>query len=179
MTWANDSQRYGVISRLVHWISVLLVGVAWLLGSFGDDLPKGEARELGEIIHVSAGELIGALLIIRIFWLIISHPPRDASLPIGVIGKYAGKIAHITLYGLLFGVVVTGITFQFARGEALSIVGLYEVMSPWVKDRSFAHAVKEVHEFLANSLIVLATIHAGAALIHHYIFKDDTLRRML
>ena len=45
------------------------MGVAWLLGSFGDDLPKGEARELGEIIHVSAGELIGALLIIRIFWL--------------------------------------------------------------------------------------------------------------
>lgn len=179
MIWANNSRRYGVVSQLAHWASVLLVGIAWILGSFGDDLPKGEVRELGEAIHVSAGELIGILLIIRIVWLRISRPPKDIPLPIGVVGKYAGKIAHITLYGLLFGVVATGITFQFARGEALSVFGLYEILSPWVKDRTFAHSVKEIHEFLANSLIILSIVHASAALIHHFIFKDKTLTKML
>ena len=179
MIWTNNSQRYGVVSQLVHWLSVLFVGIAWLLGSFGDDLPKGEGREFGEIIHVSAGELIGILLIIRLIWLLVSRPPEDIPLPIGVAGKYAGKIAHNTLYGLLFGVVATGLTFQFARGEGLSVFGLYEILSPWTKDRAFAHFVKEIHEFMANALIIVATLHAAAALIHHFIFKDSTLKRML
>jgi len=39
--------------------------------------------------------------------------------------------------------------------------------------------VKEVHEILAHALVILATIHAGAALIHHWVFRDRTLVRML
>ena len=77
MLWANNSQRFGAISQLIHWISVLLVGLAWALGLFGDDLPKGDIRELGETVHISAGELIGALLLIRLIWLMISKPPKD------------------------------------------------------------------------------------------------------
>lgn len=179
MLWANNSERFGAISQLIHWASVLLVGLAWVLGLIGDDLPKGEIREFGETIHVSSGEIIGGLLIIRLIWLIISRPPKDIPLPIGTIGAYAGKFAHIALYGLLFGVVTTGIILQFAWGETLSVLGLYEITSPWVRDKVFAHTIEEIHELLAHSLIVLATIHAGAALIHHLIFKDNTMRRML
>lgn len=179
MLWANNSQRFGVVSQLIHWASVLLVGLAWLLGLIGDDLPKGDMRELGETVHVFAGELIGGLLLIRLFWLIISRPPKDIPLPMGQFGAYAGKLAHIALYGLLFGAVATGITLQFAWGESLSILGFYEIASPWMRDTSFAHTVKEIHELFAHSLIILATIHAAAALIHHFVFKDNTMRRML
>ena len=156
-----------------------MVGLAWVLGLIGDDLPKGDIRELGETAHVSAGELIGGLLLIRLIWLMISRPPKDIPLHVGGLGAYAGKLAHITLYGLLFGVVATGITLQFAWGESLSILGFYEIASPWVRDKAFAHTVEEIHELFAHSLIILATIHAGAALIHHFIFKDATLKRML
>lgn len=179
MLWGNNSQRYGAVSQLIHWASVLLVGLAWVLGLIGDDLPKGDIREFGETTHVSAGEIIGGLLIIRLIWLIVSRPPKDIPLPIGPIGTYAGKFAHMALYGLLFGVVATGITLQFAWGEPLSVLGLYEISSPWVRDKVFAHTIEEIHELFAHSLIILATIHAGAALIHHFIFKDNTMRRML
>jgi len=179
MLWGNNSQRYGAVSQLIHWASVLLVGLAWVLGLIGDDLPKGDIREFGETTHVATGEVIGLLLVIRLIWLIISRPPKDIPLPIGPLGAYAGKFAHIALYGLLFCVITTGITLQFAWGEPLSVLGLYEISSPWVIDKTFAHTIEEIHELFAHSLIILATIHAAAALIHHFIFKDDTMKRML
>jgi hypothetical protein len=42
-----------------------------------------------------------------------------------------------------------------------------------------AHSVKEVHEILANILVILAVFHMAAALVHHIVFGDNTLRRML
>ena len=72
-----------------------------------------------------------------------------------------------------------GIILQFARGDALPLFGLAETPSPRLKDRAFAHNVKKVHEILAHTLVILAAFHAAAALIHHLIFRDRTLVRML
>ena len=66
MQLRNSPRRYGAAVQIVHWFSVLLVGVAWVLGTVGEDLPRGRARDLGELIHVSAGELIAILLIFRV-----------------------------------------------------------------------------------------------------------------
>ena len=141
MTWTNTPNRYGDISQTIHWLSMFLVGSAWLLGFFGDELPKGEIREAGESLHISAGEMIGALLILRLIWLVVSPPPKTIPLPIGQIGRYAAKIVHYSLYALLFGVVATGITLVFAEGEPLKFIGFYEISSPWIEDRAFAHSV--------------------------------------
>ena len=43
----NPIHRYGLAPRFLHWLTVILVLVAWTLGTFGDDLPKGAARETG------------------------------------------------------------------------------------------------------------------------------------
>jgi len=68
---------------------------------------------------------------------------------------------------------------QFARGNALPVFGLFEIASPWASNRAFARSVKEVHEVLANALVILAILYAVAALVHHWIFRDRTLARML
>ena len=91
----------------------------------------------------------------------------------------AARIAHYTLYALLVAAPVAGIVLQFARGDALPLFGLAEIASPWLKDRAFARSVKEVHEILSHALVILAAFHAAAALIHHWIFRDRTLVRML
>ena len=83
------------------------------------------------------------------------------------------------LYALLIAVPVTGIVVQFARGNALPLFGLAEIPSPWSADRTFARSVKEIHEVLAHTLVILAGLHAGVALVHHWIFRDRTLVRML
>jgi cytochrome b561 len=72
-----------------------------------------------------------------------------------------------------------GILVQFARGHALPVFGLWEIASPWVRDREFAKSMLEVHELMANALVVLAAMHGAAALVHHFVLGDRTLRRML
>ena len=87
---------------------------------------------------------------------------------------YAVLSAHFFLYALLAGAVVAGAATQFAKGNPLSVFGSYEIASPCPKDKSFTHPLRELQEFIANCLIVLAILHAAAALIHHYILKDNT-----
>jgi cytochrome b561 len=59
------------------------------------------------------------------------------------------------------------------------LFGLGEIASPWIRDRAFAHNVTEIHEILANALVIVASFHAAAALVHHFVFRDNTLIRML
>jgi cytochrome b561 len=72
-----------------------------------------------------------------------------------------------------------GITAQFADGDALPVFGLFEIASPWAKNHQFAETVEEVHEFLANALVIVAVVHTAAALAHHWLLRDRTLTRML
>lgn len=178
MQWRNSQRGYGATAQLVHWLSVLLVAVAWILGTVGEDLPRGRARHLGEFIHVSAGELIAILLIVRIGWRFFDPPPPAEPTPLGGVGDIAARIVHFSLYALLAAVIAFGVATQFAHGDALSVLGVVDVASPWTKDKSFAHDMKEIHEALANGLMILAAVHAGSALIHHFVFRDRTLSRM-
>lgn len=179
----NSTKEYGAIAQALHWLTVFLVALAWALGTFDDVLPKGWPRDSGLFVHISAGMAILSLLVARLTWRLVDPAPLPEATEFGnLMGQWldpVARIAHYSLYGLLVAVPVVGIVLQFARGDALPLFGLTEIPSPWVKDRAFAQSVKEVHEVLAHALVILATMHAAAALIHHWIFRDRTLVRML
>jgi len=179
MQMFNTPQRYGGVVQFLHWATALLVIVAWVLGTFGDDLPKGAARSAGLFVHISAGLAVLAIVAARFLWRIVDPPPPPVATPFGAWLDRAGRFAHLTLYVLLIAVPVVGIVTQFARGQPLPLFGLGEIASPWPADRAFAHSVKELHELLANVLVAIAGVHAGAALVHHWLLHDRTLKRML
>ena len=68
---------------------------------------------------------------------------------------------------------------QLKRGNPLPFFGLWDIGSPWPTDRAMARSLLRVHEYLADALLILAGVHAAAALMHHYLFEDRTLLRML
>jgi cytochrome b561 len=179
MQLRNTEDRYGAVPQALHWVVVVLVLVAWTLGTFGDDLPRGAARDAGLFVHISAGLLIIALMIVRLAWRAADSPPPPEHSVFGVWGDRAARLVHYALYILLVAVPVVGIAVQFARGNALPILGWTDIASPWAADRAFARSVKEIHEVLANALLILAGPHAAAALVHHWILRDRTLLRML
>jgi cytochrome b561 len=179
MKLRNSSQGYGAIAQCAHWSTVILVLVAWALGTFDDALPKGAARAAGLFIHISAGLLILAALTVRLLWRAVDPPPPSEPTIFGAWADRAGRLAHYALYALLVLVPVSGIVLQFARGDSLPLFGIAEIATSWTRDRAFAHSIKEVHETLANALVLLAVLHAGAAMIHHWILRDRTLARML
>ena len=179
MQLRNSPQGYGAVPQTLHWLTVGLVVLAWLLGTFDDVLPKGAARAAGLFVHISVGLAILAVLVARLLWRLADPPPPPEPTMFGVWLDRAGQFAHYALYALLVAVPIAGIVVQFARGDALPLFGFAEIPSPWPADRAFARTAKEVHEVLANGLMILAGFHAAAALVHHFLFRDRTLARML
>jgi cytochrome b561 len=179
MQLRNSTDSYGAVAQGLHWLTVVFVVLAWTLGTFGDDFPKGPARATALFIHISAGLAILAVLLVRLLWRMTDPPPPSEPTALGIWLERAGRLAHYALYALLIAVPIAGVVLQFGRGNALPLFGLAEIPSPWMADRTFARSVKEVHELLANALVILALLHAAAALVHHWVFRDRTLVRML
>ena len=71
----NPINRYGLAPRFLHLLTVILVMLAWTLGTFGDDLPKGAARDTGLFVHICAGLVILIALIVRLAWRVVEPPP--------------------------------------------------------------------------------------------------------
>ncbi len=123
----KSANRHGVVPQFLHWITVALVILAWTLGIFGDDLPKGNVRATGLFVHISAGLLILVALITRLVWRVADPPPPPESNEfgrwLGAFADPAARLAHYVLYALLVIVPVVGIVAQFARGDALPLFG--------------------------------------------------------
>jgi cytochrome b561 len=174
----NSPDRYGAIPKAFHWLTVVLVIAGWLLGQFIDDMPKAMHHTV-LVTHIAIGTTILLLLIMRLSWRFIDPPPPREQTALGRIADIGAQSAHYALYALLVTIPILGILVQFTRGNALPIFGLLEIPSPWLRDRALAKSLLEIHEWLANALIVVASLHGAAALLHHFVLGDRTLRRML
>jgi cytochrome b561 len=128
---------------------------------------------------MTLGECVVLLLIARLAWRVGNPPPPAEPTRFGRVLEIAAKVTHFALYALLVIVPFVGVMVQLKRGNALPVLGLWNVSSPWPADRAIARNVLGAHEFLANALLILAGVHAAAALVHHYALRDRTLTRML
>jgi cytochrome b561 len=175
----NSQKGYGAIPQALHWLTVICVITGWLLGQLMDAFPKGPPRVSALWTHMMLGELVVAFLIARLIWRIVDPPPPLEPTRLGRWLTVASKLGHFSLYALLVAVPLVGIIVQLREGRALPLFGLWDVVSPWPRDHETAESILEIHEFLANALLILAGVHAAAALMHHYVFGDRTLLRML
>jgi cytochrome b561 len=174
----NSQDNYGALARAAHWASALAVVAAFALGQLGEEFGKANEATL-VFAHVQAGLAVLALLAIRLAWRFVDPAPPPVASRFDPWAARAATLGHWALYALLLAVPLAGLVVLFARGQPLNVAGLVEIASPWVRDRALARSAKEIHEILSDALIALAALHALAALAHHYVFKDATLRRML
>jgi cytochrome b561 len=179
MQLANSEIRYGLVPQIVHWLTFICVAGGWLLGWFLGDFPKDAVRSVGLLTHITLGQCVLALLVVRLAWRFANPPPAAEKTKFGKLVERAGKLSHFALYALLFAVPFVGIVMELKRGGSLPIFGFWEVTSPWPVNRNMARNILRVHEYLANTLVALAGLHAAAALTHHYVWRDRTLVRML
>ncbi|MFB9261935.1 cytochrome b [Bradyrhizobium erythrophlei] len=177
------SDAYGAIAKTFHWAMVLLVVVAWASGTFGDGLSQGAGQDNCLRAHVWIGLTVLALAAVRITWRIANPPPKVVPTEFGrwliEWTDPASRTMHYVLYVLLVVVPAFGIALLFARGHPLPLFGLAEIRSPWPADKASARNLETAHEILANLLVILALFHMLAALLHHWVFGDNTLKRML
>ena len=87
--------------------------------------------------------------------------------------------SHFTLYALLLAVPLLGMVVQLKRGNALPIFGFWQVRRPGRSTATGAAAFCRCTNTLADALLILAAVHSAAALVHHWVWRDRTLSRML
>ncbi|HZQ61451.1 MAG TPA: cytochrome b/b6 domain-containing protein [Casimicrobiaceae bacterium] len=166
--------RYDTRTIILHWITAILVVVLWSSAQVIDWFPQGPARTNMRSVHVALGVLLAIVLVQRIAWRQLA----GAQLPaIGhpTLARVAG-VVHGVLYLLLVGEVLLGFTNVWVRGD--SIFNLFTIPSFAPGDRALRRQINGYHEFVANTILVIVAVHAAAALAHHYLWKDQVLRRM-
>ena len=168
------TETYDPRTIALHWISALLVLALWVAGQCIDLFPRGDPRSTVRSLHILGGVLLAVLLATRIAWRF----GGGARLPAAAPGR-AGQLAvamHHALLGLLGLIVVVGLASVWIRGDTL--FDWFTVPSLAPGNKALRHNVVELHGFLADALLVIAGLHAAAALWHHHVLKDGVLRRM-
>jgi cytochrome b561 len=171
----DHEERYDATTMWLHWITVGLIAALWVIGETADWAPRGQLRTGLWSVHVVLGVIIGFVLLTRVAWR--THfgrvlPPADT----GMLHNLA-KVTHYALYVLLAVVVVTGIINASYRG--MSLFGVWSVPQFGTGDAPTRRSINEWHELAANLTVFVGFLHAAAALVHHYVWRDRLLNRMM
>jgi len=177
----NTKDHYGTVAILLHWsMAILMIGLV-ALGLYMVALPDVgfNTKKITLIIyHKEIGLLVFVLFAVRLAWRVTQLLPQLVGhLPDWQ--KIAVRFVHLSFYALMLGLPVSGLLMSSAAGIPVSFFGLFTLPDLISYDDYQFKQLIVIHKWLAYALIICILIHAGAALRHHFIFKDDTLRKML
>jgi len=171
----NSLTEYGLISKVLHWLSAFLLLVQIPLGFYLVDLDFGEERINIENIHVILGLTIFYIVIIRLVNKILNPTPKlNPSIFKGQV--FLAKMNHILLYLAILSITISGILKKLFNGETL-VIFFKEIQ---IKDNfELADQFYNIHILSNYTILVLIVIHLIAVIVHRIFFKDNLLRKML
>ncbi len=174
----DTSPRYRAPAQALHWLTAIAVLCGVTLGISMLNVKPGDFQNRLFDLHRSFGALILALTALRLLWRLYSLPP-PMTVEMPAWQERAARVTHAALYILLFTVPIVGWVGTSAFGARIPVFGLFELPMLVEQNKPLAEVLLKLHMALALTLCALLVLHIGAALHHHFIRKDDTLRRML
>ena len=172
-------QRYTKTAMLLHWFIALMIVSAFFLGLTMVDIPGFTPTKLKYFSwHKWLGVTVLALAAVRLLWRQANRPPA----PLVSIPPWQHKVAdgvHYLLYFLMFAAPISGYLYGSAAGVPvvyLKLIPLPAIIGP---DPELKAILKTVHYVLVMTMAGVVVGHALAALKHHFIDRDITLKRML
>ena len=171
----NTLTEYGLISKLLHWVSAILLFIQIPLGFYLVDLDFGPERISIENIHVIIGLSVFYLVILRLLSKIINPTPKLAQ-SIFKGQKFLAKLNHVLLYVTILSITISGILKKLFNGEPLVII--FKKIT--IQDNfELAELFYDIHIFSNYLIIILITIHIMAVIIHKFFFNDNLLKKIL
>jgi cytochrome b561 len=172
------TDRYTRTAVTLHWLVFLLILAAFPLGYYMHDLPLSPHKLRMYSYHKWIGVTVLMFAVIRVSWRATHRPPAMPE-TMKPWEKLAAESVHYLLYALIFAIPISGWLMSSAMGFQTVWFGVLPLPDLVGKNKELAGVLHEVHEMLNYGLAGLVAGHAGAALKHHFIERDDVLVRMI
>jgi cytochrome b561 len=172
-------QRYTGTAIALHWLIALLIVGAFTLGLVMTDIPGISPAKLRYYSwHKWAGVTVLLLACLRLLWRLKNRPPEfPEAMPAWQ--RRAAHSLHQLLYLFIFAVPLSGYFYTLAAGFPVVYFGLFQLPVVIAKNKALADTLQPIHYWLNMAMAALVVLHVLAALKHHFVDRDATLRRML
>jgi cytochrome b561 len=166
---------YDARTIFLHWLTAGLVVLQWVGARYIDAFPRGSLRVDARSFHIVVGLTLIAVILGRLAWrrsggrVLAPYPNAPVRL--------VSKAMHVLLYLLLAAVLAAGVANAWIRGD--SLFGLFNIPSFAPADKALRGQIGDVHEWLANALLITAGLHALGGIAHGLALKDGVLARMI
>jgi cytochrome b561 len=171
--------RYTKIAMLLHWLVALLIIATFFLGLSMVAIHGFSPTKLKYFSwHKWMGVTVLLLAVLRVLWRLTHKPPQKlASIP-----DWQHMIAegmHYLLYFLIFAVPISGYFYTYAAGVPVVYLGLWQLPTVMAANPELKPVLQNVHYIFTMTMAAAVVAHALAALKHHFVDRDVTLKRML
>lgn len=174
----STATGYGYISIALHWLMAVGIYYMFGLGLYMIELTYYDSWYHGSLaFHKGLGILLALALVARVIWRIFEPSPKPVPGPKWE--QVSALLMHKLLYLALLSLFVSGYLISTADGRAIDVFGWFDVPSLGSFVKHQTDVAGKWHKYNAWLLIFLSGFHALAALKHHFIDKDTTLKRML
>ena len=171
--------RYAASRRALHWGIAILMVLAYVFILGRENFERGSEARLAMVqAHFWIGITILALMLPRLL-LFFSRPAPPVRPPLPAWQALPAKGVHLLLYVMLVAQPVLGLLTAWTDGKELLLPFTQIVVPPLVSaNEALAHRFEDLHELIGNAFYWVVGLHVAATLYHHFIRRDDTLRRM-
>jgi cytochrome b561 len=178
MKLRNSTDSYGLLSICLHWLNAVACVGLFILGWWMVGLDYYDRwYTIAPYYHKGVGILLFAVVIFWLAWRLFNTSVE--ALATSRIEHVAAKLAHWSLYLLLIAVLLSGYLISSADGRSIDVLGLFSVPATLTSLPEQETLAGNIHRILAWCLGVLVALHITAALKHHFVDRDRTLKRML
>jgi cytochrome b561 len=181
MQLSNSDRRYGVAAIALHWLMATLIVALVAIGIYMVRLPDVgfNTRKITLIlVHKEIGVLVLALVSARLTWRQLNPLPRLVD-TVPEWQQVTAILVHLCFYALMIALPITGWVMSSAAGIPVSFLGLFTLPDFVPHDDILFGWLGPLHNWLGYTMAGFICVHAGAALRHHFLLRDETLQKML
>jgi cytochrome b561 len=178
MTYGTKSGGYPALSKWLHWLVAAAVLTTVPVAIAMGRAASGPLQDRLYDLHKSLGVLILVLMVLRVINRLVAGAPAPEP-GIDAWQKSVSSAVHGSLYVLLLAMAIVGYLANSTYGAATPFFGLFNVPNIVGKNEPLSEVLFAIHRWAGWLTVALVVMHAGAALFHHFVRRDNVLRRML
>lgn len=175
--WRDGLDRYGLVSRLNHWLGAALIITLLAIGLYFEDMPRGAEKLFWVKLHIGIGALAFLILAFRLLWRLSSSGP--APFPQSAAMQRLAQAMHVLLLAGIGVLIVSGPLGVWSGGHALDVFGWFSIPSPTGRVEILHKGLEIAHKLSAKIVLIAVILHVLAAAKHLVFDRSRLLGRMV